>query len=93
MKIISALLYLFFCLFATSQNVYDDTSSTIICYWKKGDIKTYIIQRTKEQFAGFKKVKSSSNSYEAQMKILDSTKSNYTIDGPIKILQLVEQTN
>ncbi len=80
MKIAPALLCLFFFLSATAQNVYDYTSSTIVAYWKKGDIKTYIIQRTKEQFAGTKKVKSAFNSYEAQMKVLDSTKSNYTIE-------------
>lgn len=75
------LLLLFSCLFlyTKSQNKFSDTASTSVAYWKRGEVKSYLITHNKQKSIEGKLQPESNLSYVANITILDSTKDGYKI--------------
>ena len=63
-----------------AQNVATDTSAPVVAYWRLGDKKNLTIKKTVEQTQDGKPTKSSNNTYEVSLRVIDSTKENYTVE-------------
>jgi hypothetical protein len=65
---------------ANAQNRITDTSATCIAFWKKKETKVYTIKRIKEKYEAEKVTDHMESSYEAYLRIIDSSASGYTIE-------------
>lgn len=63
-----------------AQNTVTDTSATCVAYWQKGAVKTFSITHRKEKQQAGKPVTQSVVSYDAYLRIIDSTQAGYTIE-------------
>jgi hypothetical protein len=79
---------LFFCLLSTlisfSQNRFTDTSATCIAFWKNKASRVYQVKHSKEKFELSTLKTSTEATFEAHLKIIDSTASGFTIEWVYK---------
>jgi hypothetical protein len=62
-----------------SQNIVDSNSATVVAYWKKGESKTYLLEKKSQKHTG-KEDKSESASFKVKIEVLKETDSSYTLD-------------
>jgi hypothetical protein len=62
-----------------SQNVITDSSATVVSYWKKGDKKTFLLEKTTEQ-GEENGIKKEAASFLLTVQVLNETDSSYTLD-------------
>jgi len=67
-----------------AQNRITDTSATCIAFWKNKESKIYQIKHSKERFTTNKDNAASEASYEAHIKVTDSTAEGFTIEWVYK---------
>jgi hypothetical protein len=88
MKLASLILSVLICISGGAQNVYSDTSSTIVGYWKKGERKNLQIIHSKQQSKGNEKIKVATSTYDVELLVLDSTAKNYTLQWTYKNIEV-----
>src|SRR5690349_2140348 len=80
-----------FCLFsfltATAQNVVTDTSATVVAYWKKGDKKTFVLDKIIEKKSKEKHVVDSAK-FELTVTVMEESDKGYTLEWRYKLLAL-----
>jgi hypothetical protein len=79
MKYLLCVLFAFTGYLAFSQNADKDSSANTIAYWKKGEHKVLSIVHSKETFSQGKLKSTFSIGYNADILVLDSTASGYTL--------------
>jgi hypothetical protein len=67
-----------------AQNRTTDTSATCIAFWKNKDTRVYQIKHTKEKTDLVKGKSISAATYEAHLKVIDSTAAGFTIEWVYK---------
>ncbi len=67
-----------------AQNRVTDTSATCIAFWKNGEHRVLQITRGKEKYDSAKLKSKTSVTYEAHIKIIDSTVNSFTIEWVYK---------
>ena len=79
---------LFFCLSlfsnSFSQNRFTDSSATCIAFWKNKATRVYQIKHSKEKFEKSTLKTSTEATFEAHLKVIDSTESGFTIEWVYK---------
>jgi hypothetical protein len=84
MRITSTLLPVFLTQIVSAQNRITDTSATCIAFWKKGESKKYKIIHSKEKGSSNEQKNTTTSSYEALIKVIDSTETSFTIEWTYK---------
>lgn len=93
MKFIATLLFLFCYIAGYGQLKPADSSFTCKANWRKGDEKSFSIQRTKENILSGTTQPPFTFTYEAVVTILDSTAEGYKIQWVFHLPELVKKTN
>lgn len=81
---------LFFCFsilissISFSQNRFTDTSVTCIAFWKNKEARVYQIKHSKEKFEISTLKTSAEGTFEAHLKVIDSTESGFTVEWVYK---------
>src|SRR5688572_21152568 len=68
----------------TAQNIPTENSTPVVAYWQKTEQKKLSITRTTKKTETGKSPVINTNTCEAQLKIVDSTKEGYTIEWTYK---------
>jgi hypothetical protein len=79
-KLLISLSLLLTCFNVFAQNKTTDSSATCVAYWKNGEQKVYLINRTREKYEGNELKSKFDYTCEAHIHIKDSTKEGYTIE-------------
>lgn len=93
MKSIATLLFLFCYTYGCCQMNLTDSSFTCMANWKKGEEKSFAIQRNKESILSGSTQPPFTFNYEAVVTILDSTAEGYKIKWVFQLPELVKQMN
>jgi hypothetical protein len=78
--------HLFVCLFILlslglyAQNTYSDSSVTCVAYWKKNDVRTFIISKYEEKKLDQARSEVKLIAYDVTIRVLDSTKEGYKLE-------------
>lgn len=67
-----------------AQNRLTDTSATCIAFWKNNDKKVYLIKHSKEKIGANNQVIKTEASYEAHIKVKDSSASGFNMEWTYK---------
>lgn len=84
LKIFCFLLLLLSNFISGGQNRITDTSATCIAFWKNGENRVLQILHGKEKYDSLKQRSKTTVSYEAHIKIIDSTATGFTIEWVYK---------
>jgi hypothetical protein len=82
------LFLLFTCFNLCAQNRITDSSATCIAFWKNKDAKVYLVKHRIEKTRAANQTITAEASYEAHIKVKDSTASGFTIEWTYKSLSL-----
>ncbi len=77
---------------SVAQNRTTDTSATCMAFWKNKEARVYHIIHGKEKYGTSREKKLSEVSYEAHIRILDSTLTGYTIEWVYKNYKMAGTT-
>ena len=83
-KILSFLVLLNSYIISSAQNRITDTSATCIAFWKNGEQRVLQIIHGKEKYDSSRLKSKTAVTYEAHIKIIDSTTSGFTIEWVYK---------
>lgn len=79
MKIYLAVIVLLFSLTVKSQINPADSTVQVVAYWNKNETQTFELRHTKSKIKGNDTIITSNISYKADVTVLDSTATSYTI--------------
>jgi hypothetical protein len=88
MKTALLLICLSLSIISFSQNRITDTSATCISFWQNKETRVYQVKHSKEKFDALSRRSLSEGNYEAQIKIIDSTATGFTIEWIYKNFEI-----